>query len=66
MLGANSKDQVKFVHFDIMRDIITFSPKLLAIVGGKRNLQEKEIRLKDAKGNFITDRIKEGREIWKR
>jgi len=51
MLGANSKDQIKFVHFDIMRDIITFSPKLLAIVGGKRNLQEKEIRLKDAKGN---------------
>ena len=51
MLGANSKDQVKFVHFDIMRDIITFSPKLLEIVGGKRNLQEKEIRLKDSKGN---------------
>ncbi|MEA2067016.1 MAG: hypothetical protein U9O65_08015 [Thermotogota bacterium] len=51
MLGANSKDQIKFVHFDIMKDIILFSPKLLRIVGGKKNLQEKEIRIKDAKGN---------------
>jgi len=51
MLGANSKDQIKFVHFDIMRDIIAFSPKLLQIVGGKKNLQEKEIRIKDSKGN---------------
>jgi len=33
-----------------MRDIILNSPKLLARVGGKRNLQEKEIRLKDNKG----------------
>jgi len=51
MLGANSKDQIKFVHFDIMKDIIAFSPKLLAKVGGKRNLQEKEIRVKDSNGN---------------
>lgn len=50
MLGANSKDQVKFVHFDIMRDIIINSPDLLNLVGGKRNIQEKEIRLKDSKG----------------
>ena len=51
MLGANSKDQVKFVHFDIMRDIILNSPRLLEIVG-KRNVQEKEIRLRDRKGNI--------------
>ena len=51
MLGANSRDQVKFVHFDIMRDIITNSPELLQEVGGKRNIQEKEIRLKDDLGN---------------
>ena len=50
MLGANSKDQVKFVHYDIMRNIILNSPELLAIVG-KRNVQEKEIRLCDANGN---------------
>ena len=52
MLGANSKDQVKFVHFDIIRDIILNSPMLLEWVGGKRNIQEKEIRLKDEKGNI--------------
>lgn len=48
-LGANSRDQVKFVHFDIMRDIILNSPKLLRVVG-RKNLQEKEIRLKDRDG----------------
>ena len=48
MLGANSKDQVKFVHYDIMRDIILNSPLLLAAVG-KKNIQEKEIRLKVGK-----------------
>lgn len=53
MLGANSKDQIKFVHFDIMRDIILNSPKLLRIVG-KRNIKEKEIRLKDSKGNITS------------
>lgn len=51
MLGANSKDQVKFVHFDIMRDLIINSPPLLRMVGGKKNIQEKEIRLKDKLGN---------------
>jgi len=51
MLGANSKDQVKFVHFDIMRDLIINSPPLLRMVGGKKNIQEKEIRLKDRLGN---------------
>jgi hypothetical protein len=49
VLGANSKDQIKFVHYDIMRDIILNSPPLLNIVG-KRNVQEKEIRLRDAAG----------------
>jgi len=51
MLGANSKDQVKFVHFDIMRDIILNSPALLDMVGGQKNIQEKEIRLTDRNGN---------------
>ena len=50
MLGANSKDQVKFVHYDIMRDIIYNSPELFRRVGGK-NIQEKEIRLRDTKMN---------------
>ncbi len=54
MLGANSRDQVKFVHYDIIRDIILNSPKLLWAVGGKRTIQEKEIRLKDKKGNLVS------------
>jgi hypothetical protein len=49
MLGANSKDQVKFVHYDIMRDIIFNSPRLLSQVG-KKHIQEKEIRLRDKRG----------------
>ena len=53
MLGANSKDQVKFVHYDIMREIIMNSPRLLKIVG-KKNVQEKEIRLRDGKGNIVS------------
>ena len=51
MLGANSKDQIKFVHFDIMRDIIINSPRLAEQIGNRRNIQEKEIRLKDSVGD---------------
>ena len=51
MLGANSRDQIKFVHFDIMRDIIINSPQLAARIGARANIQEKEIRLKDSEGN---------------
>jgi hypothetical protein len=49
VFAANSKDQVKFVHFDITKDIILNSPELLAITG-KKNIQEKEIRLKNKAG----------------
>jgi hypothetical protein len=50
VLGANSKDQVKFVHYDIMVQMITNSPLLLAKIGPK-NIQEKEIRIMDKHGN---------------
>lgn len=53
MLGANSRDQVKFVHFDIIRDIILNSPALFVKVG-RRNLQDKEIRLLDSNGNIVS------------
>jgi len=53
MLGANSKDQVKFVHYDIMRDIILNSPRLIRIVGEK-NVQEKEIRLLNKKKHIVS------------
>jgi len=51
MLGANSKEQTKFVHFDIMVDIIKHSPGLLSQIGEK-NIQMKEIRKTDEKGNI--------------
>ncbi len=51
MLGANSKEQTKFVHYDIMRDFILNSPKLLKIIG-RKNIQEKEIKLRDKRGNI--------------
>jgi hypothetical protein len=51
VLGANSKDQIKFVHYDIIRDIVLNSPKILSTIG-KKNVQEKEIRMRDEKGNI--------------
>ncbi len=53
VLGANSKDQVKFVHFDIIRDMVFNSPNILSIVG-KKNVQEKEIRLKNKDGAVVS------------
>ena len=50
VLGANSKDQIKFVHYDWMKDIILNSPRLLKDIGGPRNIKEKDIQLKDKKG----------------
>lgn len=50
VLGANSKDQIRFVHYDIIRDIIKNSPKLIDAIG-ERNVQEKEIRIRDEQGN---------------
>lgn len=52
VLGANSKEQTKFVHFDIIRDIIINSPKLLKIVG-RKNIQEKDISLRIG-GNILS------------
>jgi hypothetical protein len=51
MLGANSKDQVKFVHYDIMREVVINSPKLLSAIGGKKNVKEKEIVRKNPDGS---------------
>lgn len=52
-LGANSRDQIKFVHFDVMVNIVLNSPKLIAIVGA-RNIQQKEIKLLDKNGNVAS------------
>jgi hypothetical protein len=53
VLGANSKEQVTFVHFDIMRDIILNSPTLQDLVG-KRNIQERRIMIKDESNNIVS------------
>jgi hypothetical protein len=53
VLAANSKDQVKFVHFDIIKDIILNSPKLLSITG-RKNILDKEIRLKNKAGTVMS------------
>jgi hypothetical protein len=53
VLGANSKDQIKFVHFDVMSDIVKNSPRLLGIVGWK-NVQQKSITLRDKRGGIVS------------
>ena len=53
MLAANSKDQITFAHYDIIRDLIRNSPKLHAIVG-KKNIKEKEICIKDSNKRIIS------------
>jgi hypothetical protein len=49
--SANSKDQVKFVHFDTMRDIILNSPELVSEIGAN-NIKEKGIFYKDSRGRI--------------
>lgn len=44
VLGANSKEQVRFIHFDLARDTILNSPKLLDVIGHE-NIKEKGIYL---------------------
>lgn len=53
ILGANSKDQSKFVSFEIIQELIRNSPKLLQILG-QEGIKEKEIRLRDGAGNVAS------------
>ncbi len=53
VLGANSKDQVKFVHFEVIKDIVKNSPNLVRIIGTK-NIQEKEIRMRNKRGEVVS------------
>jgi hypothetical protein len=52
-LAANSKDQTTVVTFEMVRDIILNSPKLLNLIGQK-NIKATEIRLKDGRGNTVS------------
>lgn len=54
VLGANSKDQTKFVHYDIIREMILNSPNLLEWVGGPQNVQEKMICMRDSRGAVVS------------
>ena len=47
--GANSKDQVQFVHYDIMRNLVLHSPKLLDDIG-RKGIQVKGMFFKDQYG----------------
>ena len=47
--GANSKDQVQFVHYDIMKSIVLHSPRLLAEVG-RKGVQQKGLYFFDKHG----------------
>jgi len=53
ILGANSKDQSKFALFDILAKLIRNSPRLIAILG-EENILEKEIRLRNFKGEVVS------------
>lgn len=53
VLGANSKEQTKFVHFDIIRKMILNSPKLIEQLG-KKNVQEKELRMKNSRNEVVS------------
>jgi hypothetical protein len=47
VFGALSKDQTRFVHYDISQNIILNSPKLLNIIG-KNNVQHGKLFLKNS------------------
>ncbi|RLC10740.1 MAG: hypothetical protein DRI24_19815 [Deltaproteobacteria bacterium] len=53
ILGANSSGQVRFHHFEEMVRVISNSPKLITKLG-KQNLQQRQIQMKDSKGNITS------------
>ena len=53
VFGALSKDQTRFVHYDISQSIIMNSPKLLNIIG-KNNVQRGRLFLKNRMGEITS------------
>lgn len=53
VFGANSKEQTKFVHFTTASNMILNSPKLVDQLG-KKNIQDKEIRMKNSRGEIVS------------
>ena len=54
VLGANSKDQTKFVHYEIIKDIILNSPNLLMHIGGAANIMDKSIVIRNQHGHVVS------------
>ena len=50
---ANSKDQTDWVHYTIAKNIIFNSPALLGRIG-KKNIQEKQIAIRDSDNNVVS------------
>lgn len=53
VFGALSKDQTRFVHYDISMSIIRNSPKLLNIIG-KENVQHGKLFIKNSAGEITS------------
>ena len=53
VLCSNSKEQSTFLQYEEIRAHIEHSPNLLRFVG-KKNIQEKEIRIKDKAGHIVS------------
>lgn len=56
VLGANSKDQTKFVTFDQMTAVVQNSHQLLKLLGGPDNILpgNQELRLRDSHNNIVS------------
>lgn len=54
VLGANSKDQTKFVHYEVIKDMILNSPNLLAQIGGPSNIMDKSIVMRNEAGSVVS------------
>ncbi len=53
VFGALSKDQTRFVHYDMIQNVLLNSPKLVNVIG-KVNIQSKGTYLKNSKGEVTS------------
>jgi len=53
VFGALSKDQTKFVHYEMIQNVLLNSPKLVNVIG-KVNIQRGQTFLKNSKGEVIS------------
>ena len=53
VFGALSKDQTKFVHYEMIQSVIMNSPKLINVIG-KANVQRGVTALKNKKGESVS------------